>query len=370
MAAAPAWARGNIQERADALDRIGDAILQRKAELGTLLSREEGKTLPEGIGEAARAGHIFKFFAGEAVRLTGEQVPSCGPASRWRSRASRSAWSGIITPWNFPLAIPAWKIAPALAYGNCVVFKPADLVPGCAWALAEIISQAGLPPGVFNLVMGRGSVVGEAILSLAGRRRRQLHGLGRDGPRGGAEGRRRAWARSSSRWAARTRWSILDDADLDVAVNCAPQGAYFSTGQRCTASSRLIVTEGIHDRFVAAMVERLKAPEGRRRAAAGHRHRAGRGPDPARPGPPLPRGRPEGGRQAGLGRRDASSATRAGFYLAPALFTESDQRDAHQPRGDLRAGGQRDPGAGLRRGAGGGQRHPVRPLVRHRAPPR
>src|SRR5262245_56654139 len=164
-AAAPGWARGNLQERADSLDRVGDAILKRKTELGTLLSREEGKTLPEGIGEASRAGYIFKFFAGEVVRLTGEQVPSVRPGVTVEITREPIGVVGIITPWNFPLAIPAWKIAPALAHGNCVVFKPADLVPGCAWALADIISQAGLPSGVFNLVMGRGAVVGEAILS-------------------------------------------------------------------------------------------------------------------------------------------------------------------------------------------------------------
>src|SRR5262249_51045940 len=165
VAAAPGWGRGNLQERADSLDRIGDAILKRRTELGTLLSREEGKTLPEGIGEASRAGYIFKFFAGEVVRLTGEQVPSVRPGVTVEITREPLGVVGIITPWNFPLAIPAWKIAPALAHGNCVVFKPADLVPGCAWALAEIISQAGLPAGVFNLVMGRGTVVGEAILA-------------------------------------------------------------------------------------------------------------------------------------------------------------------------------------------------------------
>src|SRR5262245_6215142 len=164
-AAAPAWARGNLQERADFLDRVGDSILKRKTELGTLLSREEGKTLPEGVGEATRAGYIFKFFAGEVVRLTGEKIPSTRPGVDVEITREPIGVVGIITPWNFPLAIPAWKIAPALAYGNCVVFKPADLVPGCGWALAEVIGHAGAPPGVFNLVMGRGSVVGEAIIA-------------------------------------------------------------------------------------------------------------------------------------------------------------------------------------------------------------
>src|ERR1700681_3837849 len=160
----PGWATGSIQERANILDRTGNEILARKDELGRLLSREEGKTLPEGIGEAARAGNIFKFFAGEALRLSGEKLPSVRPGVEVEITREPLGVVGLITPWNFPIAIPAWKIAPALAYGNTVVMKPADLVPGCAWAIAEILSRSGLPEGVFNLVMGRGSEVGEAIL--------------------------------------------------------------------------------------------------------------------------------------------------------------------------------------------------------------
>src|SRR5512145_2482426 len=147
-AAAPAWAAFNVQQRADALDRIGSEILARKDELGTLLSREEGKTLPEGIGEVARAGNIFKFFAGEVLRRTGELVPSVRPGIDVEITREPVGVVGIIAPWNFPAAIPAWKIAPALAYGNAVVFKPADLVPGSAWALADIIARSGIAPGV------------------------------------------------------------------------------------------------------------------------------------------------------------------------------------------------------------------------------
>ena len=142
-AAFPAWSRGSVQARADALDKIGTEILARRDELGILLSREEGKTKPEGIGEAARAGYLFRFFAGECVRLAGELVPSVRPGIGVEITREPVGVVGIITPWNFPIAIPAWKIAPALAYGNCVVFKPADLVPGCAWALAEIIARSG-----------------------------------------------------------------------------------------------------------------------------------------------------------------------------------------------------------------------------------
>src|SRR5207253_5894248 len=165
---------------------------------------------------------------------------------------------GIITPWNFPIAIPAWKIAPALCYGNCVVFKPADLVPGSAWALSEIIVKAGVPSGVFNLVMGRGSVVGDALVTDP-----RVDGISFTGSV--ATGHALA-AKAIARMAklqlemgGKNPLVILDDADLPTAVNVAVQGAYYSTGQRCTASSRLIITAGIHDRFVAAMADKLTA---------------------------------------------------------------------------------------------------------------
>lgn len=163
-AAFPAWSVSGIQARHDSLDKVGTEILARREELGNLLAREEGKTLPEAIGEVTRAGNIFKFFAGECLRLSGDYLPSVRPGVNVEVTREALGVVGLITPWNFPIAIPAWKIAPALAYGNCVVLKPADLVPGCAWALAEIISRAGFPAGVFNLVMGSGRVVGDAMV--------------------------------------------------------------------------------------------------------------------------------------------------------------------------------------------------------------
>src|ERR1700754_2475080 len=164
-AAFPAWSRSGIWERHVILKKAGDESMARKDELGALLAREEGKTLPEAIGETIRAAQIFEFFAGEALRLAGEVVPSVRPGIGVEITREPLGVVGVITPWNFPIAIPAWKIAPALAYGNCVVMKPADLVPGCSWALAEIISRSGIPAGVFNLVMGRGSVIGDALVT-------------------------------------------------------------------------------------------------------------------------------------------------------------------------------------------------------------
>ena len=320
-AAAPGWARGNLQERADLLDRIGSTILERRTELGTLLSREEGKTLPEGIGEASRAGSIFKFFAGEVVRLTGEKIPSTRPGVDVEITREPIGVVGIITPWNFPLAIPAWKIAPALAYGNCVVFKPADLVPGCGWALADIINQAGAPPGVFNLVMGRGSVVGEAIINAP-----EVAGVSFTGSveTGRAVARKAVerMAKVQLEMGGKNPLVIVDDADLAVAVNCATQGAYFSTGQRCTASSRFIVTEGIHDRFVAATIERLKALKVDDALKEGTE--IGPVVDQTQLDQDLKYldvGQKEGARLAFGGERLERS--RKGFYLCPALFTES-----------------------------------------------
>jgi aldehyde dehydrogenase (NAD+) len=257
-AAAPAWAAGSIQERSTLLDRVGTEILARKDELGRLLSREEGKTLPEGVGEAARAGHIFKFFAGEALRLTGDKVPSVRPGIDVEVTREPVGVVGLITPWNFPIAIPAWKIAPALAYGNTVVMKPADLVPGCAWALTEILAKAGIPAGVFNLVMGRGSVVGEVLVNDPDVAALSFTGSVGTG-RGIAAKAIARMAKVQLEMGGKNPLVVLDDADLATAVNAATQGAFFSTGQRCTASSRLIVTAGIHDRFVAAMTEKLKA---------------------------------------------------------------------------------------------------------------
>lgn len=259
-AAQKTWAATTPQQRADALDKIGSEILARKEELGRLLAMEEGKRLPESIGEAARAGQIFKFFAGEALRIPGERLASTRPGVDIEITREPVGVVGIIAPWNFPLAIPAWKIAPALAYGNSVVFKPAESVPGCAWALAEIISRAGLPEGTFNLVIGTGRTVGQAIvdapeidaLSFTGSVATGNHLLKAAAARG---------LKIQLEMGGKNPLVVMGDADLDKAVQCAINGAFFSTGQRCTASSRLIVERSVYDAFVERMqkaMEKLK----------------------------------------------------------------------------------------------------------------
>ncbi len=322
-AAFPAWSRSNPQVRYEILKKASDEVLARREELGTLLSREEGKTKAEGIGEATRAGQILAFFAGETVRFGGESVPSIRPNIGVEMTREPVGVVGMITPWNFPIAIPAWKMAPALAYGNCVVIKPADLTPGSAWALVDILQRAGLPNGVLNLVMGRGSVVGQRILEHPG-----ISAITFTGSVG--TGRNVAAAAIASRpmkkvqleMGGKNPMVVLDDADLAIAVECAVNGAFFSTGQRCTASSRLIVQEGIHDKFVAAVVERLKALK------VDDALKAGTDIGPVVDASQLKTdldyidiAKKEGAKLAWGG--ELLNRETPGFYLQPALFTET-----------------------------------------------
>jgi alpha-ketoglutaric semialdehyde dehydrogenase len=259
-AAFPAWSMSGIQERHDILKRVGETILARKEEIGRLLAREEGKTLAEGIGETVRAAQIFLFFSGEVLRLAGEKIPSVRPNIDVEITREPLGVIGLITPWNFPIAIPAWKIAPALAYGNCVVFKPAELVPATAHALSQIIVEAKLPPGVFNLCLGKGSIVGETMIKHPGVAAISFTGSVATGRRVAANAiGATPMKKVQLEMGGKNPLVVLDDADLATAVECAVNGAFFSTGQRCTASSRLIVTGGIHDKFVSAITERMKS---------------------------------------------------------------------------------------------------------------
>ena len=266
-AAFPAWSVSGIQARSDALDKIATEILARREELGDLLAREEGKTRAEAIGEVARAGQIFKFFAGECLRLPGEALPSVRPGIGVEITREPIGVVGLITPWNFPIAIPAWKIAPALAFGNCVVLKPADLVPGSAWALADIIHRSGIPAGVFNLVMGPGRVVGGALVHHPGVAAISFTGSVGVG-RGIAEACVQSGKKVQLEMGGKNPQVVLDDADLQHAVELSAQSCFYSTGQRCTASSRLIVTDQIYPAFVEALQVRMaKIKVGDARAA-------------------------------------------------------------------------------------------------------
>lgn len=318
------WSVSTPQQRFDVLDAAGSEILARRNELGDLLAREEGKTLPEAIGEVARAGNIFKFFAGEALRVGGESVPSVRPGVGVEVTREPLGVVGLITPWNFPIAIPAWKLAPALAFGNTVVMKPADLVPGSAWALADILHRAGLPKGVFNLVMGRGSEVGATLLEDARVDAISFTGSVATGQKVAAACVARM-AKFQLEMGGKNPFVVLDDANLDVAVSCAINSGFFSTGQRCTASSRVIVTEGIHDRFVAAMAERMKTLK------VDDARKTGTDIGPVVDDKQLAQdleyialGQVEGARLVTGGQAIAKNADGApGFYLTPALFADT-----------------------------------------------
>ncbi|MQB12298.1 aldehyde dehydrogenase family protein [Agrobacterium sp. ICMP 6402] len=317
----PAWSRSPILERHAILKKAGDEIMARREELGSLLAREEGKTLPEAIGETVRAAQIFDFFAGEALRLSGETLPSVRPGVGIEITREAVGVIGIITPWNFPIAIPAWKIAPALCFGNTVVFKPADLVPASSWALVEILHRAGLPAGVLSLVMGKGSVVGQTILDSPDVNAITFTGSTGTGKRvavSSVENNRKFQLEMGGK----NPFVVLDDADLTVAVEAAANSSFFSTGQRCTASSRLIVTEGVHDRFVAALSERLKS------LVVDDALKAGTQIGPVVDASQLKQdvdyisiGKGEGAKLAFGG--DTLKRETPGFYLQPALFTEA-----------------------------------------------
>jgi alpha-ketoglutaric semialdehyde dehydrogenase len=257
LKAFPAWSQATPEVRSDILDRISSLIFQRKDELANLLAREEGKTVPESTGEVLRAARIFRFFAGEALRRTGITVDSSRAAVDVATYREALGVFGLITPWNFPIAIPAWKSAPALAFGNTIVLKPSELTPALACAVTDIVQEAGMPKGVFNVVLGSG-IAGRALVEHP-----DVSGVSFTGSQTtGAKIAQAAAARQARvqlEMGGKNALVVLDDADIERAVQCALDGAFFATGQRCTASSRLIVTRRIHDEFVRLLSERIGA---------------------------------------------------------------------------------------------------------------
>ena len=320
-AASFGWGLSTPQQRCDALEMIGTELLARKDEIGRLLARENGKPLGNGVAETMRAAQIFKFFAQEALRVEGTHVPSVRPGVEVTITREPVGVVGLICPWNFPIAIPAWKIAPALAYGNCVVFKPADLVPATAWALGEIISRSGLPKGVFNLVMGRGSVVGQAMLDS-----KDVNAISFTGSVGTGAKVAQTCVMHNRKFqlemGGKNPLVIMDDANLDTAVAGAVDGAFFQAGQRCTASSRLIVHAKVHDAFVEKAVAMLKGLK------VDHALKEGTQIGPVVDETQMKQdedyigiGREEGAELAWGGER--LNRDTKGFYLSPALFVKT-----------------------------------------------
>ncbi len=250
------WACSGLEQRYNALMAIGTTLIERAPTLGKLLCREEGKTLVEGKGEVYRAGQFFTYYAGEVLRQMGDICDSVRAGVEVQVSREPIGVVGIITPWNFPTALPAWKLAPAIAYGNAVVWKPANLTPASATALMEIIAEQDLPSGLVNMVLGAGRQVGEAIINS-----KAVDAISFTGSL--ATGQRIAVAaapnltRIQMEMGSKNPLVVLDDADLDTAVACAVNGAFGGTGQKCTASSRIIVSAVIHDQFVEAMQQSM-----------------------------------------------------------------------------------------------------------------
>jgi aldehyde dehydrogenase (NAD+) len=257
-AAQKQWQATGLEARQTALMHIGNALMARADELGELLSREEGKPRAEGRGEVYRAGQFFTYYAAEVLRQIGDNADSVRPGIEIDVRRDPVGIVAVISPWNFPTATAVWKIAPALAFGNAVIWKPANLVPASAVAVTEIIADAGLPAGLFNLVMGSGATVGDALVSHPAVNAITFTGSVETGRRIAASAIGNM-PRLQMEMGSKNALVVMDDADLDLAVACAANGAFGGTGQKCTASSRLIVHDAVHDAFVDRLVATTKA---------------------------------------------------------------------------------------------------------------
>jgi len=256
-AAFPGWAGMPAPARGNILFKAADILEKKFDQLAAEMTREEGKTLPEAKGEVRRAINIFRYFAGEGSRMDGVMVPS--ERERVHVFAIRKPIGvvGLVTPWNFPIAIPAWKMAPALICGNTIVVKPASVSPLCAWRLVEALHEAGIPKGVVNFVAGSGGELGAALVNAKPVKAISFTGSNDVGHWLHTEASKRR-LRIQLEMGGKNPTIVLADADLKSAVENVCNAAFFSTGQKCTATSRAIVEDGIYDQFVAALVERTK----------------------------------------------------------------------------------------------------------------
>ena len=247
------WAKTGPERRQTVLQAIGEELIARSAELGELLSREEGKPLVEGKGEVYRAGQFFTYYAAEALRQLGQNADSVRPGIEVDIRREPVGTVAVISPWNFPMATAVWKIAPALAFGNAVIWKPANLVPASAVALADIIARQDLPAGLFNLVMGAGGSLGQRLVESPDIDAISFTGSVAVG-KGIAASAIGNLTKLQMEMGSKNALAVMDDADLELAVAAAVNGAFGGTGQKCTASSRLVVHEAVHDAFVEKLV--------------------------------------------------------------------------------------------------------------------
>jgi aldehyde dehydrogenase (NAD+) len=260
----PGWKATTAPARGRILMKAALLLRERKEELAKLMTREQGKILPEAMGEMEKGITLIEWFAGEGLRLGGITQPSeLAKNLLFTTRSPRGVVS-IITPWNFPFAIPAWKIAPALISGNCVIFKPASLVPAMAVEMVKIFEQAGLPAGVLNLVLGAGSAMGDILVEEPRIKAVSFTGSNEIGRRVhticGARG-----IPVTCEMGGKNPAVVWDDADLELALGGVMKGAFGSTGQRCTATSRLILHDAIADTFLKmllAEVAKIKVGDG------------------------------------------------------------------------------------------------------------
>ncbi len=319
-AAQPAWAAASPEVRADLLEKVAATLFARAPALGELLAREEGKTRAEGTGEVLRAARVFRYFAGEALRLHGRTLGSTRPGIDVATYREPVGVVGLVTPWNFPIAIPAWKAAPALAFGNTLVLKPAETAPAMAHALASIVHECGVPAGVFNLVLGA-RTAGAALVAHPSVQAVSFTGSQTTGHQVAMAAMARG-ARVQLEMGGKNPLVVLADADLDRAAAIALDGGFFQTGQRCTASSRVIVEDAVHDDFVARLAERTRALK------VGHALDAATQIGPANSEAQLARNLDyvgiavaEGGRLLTGGQR--LQLEQPGWYMAPALIAET-----------------------------------------------
>ncbi|MEZ8023890.1 aldehyde dehydrogenase family protein [Vibrio sp. 1F255] len=316
--AQPEWEKTPIERKQAVLQAIGDELIARCDELGTLLSREEGKPFAEGRGEIYRAGQFFQYFAAEVLRQIGDNADSVRPGVSVEVTREAVGVIGIISPWNFPTATAAWKIAPALAFGNSVIWKPANLTPASAVALTEIIHRQGIPAGTFNLVLGSGSTVGDALINS-----KEVNGVSFTGSvdtgRKVAAATAPNFVRCQLEMGSKNALVIAGDADIQTAVDATIAGSFSGAGQKCTASSRLVVMDSIHDQYVEALIKRMSELK------VGHALEEGVFMGPVVDGNQLEanlgwveKARQSGGELAFGGER--LSMKHEGFYMSPTLF--------------------------------------------------
>ncbi|MCP4283774.1 MAG: aldehyde dehydrogenase family protein, partial [Gammaproteobacteria bacterium] len=314
------WARVGIEQRYNALMAIGSEMIARSGELGELLAREEGKPRAEGVGEVYRAGQFFTYYAAETLRQIGDTADSVRDGIEIDVRREPVGVVAVISPWNFPIATASWKIAPALAFGNAVIWKPANITPASAVSFAEIIDKQDLPKGLFNLVMGAGRSIGQRLIESP-----QVDAISFTGsvPVGrGITAAASNFTKVQLEMGSKNALVVMDDCDLDLAASCAVSGAFGGTGQKCTASSRLIVHEAVHDAFVDKLVAGTQALK------VGHALEEG-----TQIGPVVSAEQLQGNLvYVGIGQAEGAellcgggqlSLQHDGFYMAPAVFSET-----------------------------------------------